>query len=89
LCDLGLTLGELALLARRRSPQATADLNAYLDTPEFERCLALVETIIHTERTLGRKLFLPRIARELDVPPDIALMVINRFGVSVGDVRME
>jgi hypothetical protein len=65
-----------------------ADLNAHLETAEFERCLATVEAIIHTERTLGRKLFLPRIARELGVPEDIALMVLDQFGVSVADVRM-
>ena len=88
LCEQGETLGQLALLARRRSPQEVADLNAHLETAEFERCLATVEAIIHTERTLGRKLFLPRIARELGVPPDIALMVVTQFGVSVADVRM-
>ena len=89
LCDLGLTLGELALRARQRSPQEVADLNAYMDTPKFERCLAAVETFIHAERTLGRKLHLPRIARELGVPEDVALMVLDQFGVNVADVRLE
>jgi hypothetical protein len=88
LCDFGLTLGELALLARRRSPQATADLNAYMDTPEFKRRATAVETTIHTERTLGRKLFLPRIARELRLPLDLTLMVVAQFGINVADVRI-
>jgi hypothetical protein len=81
-------LAELTALARERGGEEAEAINVYMRSPEFARCVAVVEPIVRADQTLCRPVHLPGIARELGVPEDIALMWLNaNCGINITGVR--
>jgi hypothetical protein len=87
-CDMGANLGAFTIVVKLRTPEESERLRAYQLSPEFASRAAAVRQRVNTEITLGRKLFLPAIAYELDLPEYDAFDWLHaEFGINIDDVR--
>jgi tRNA U34 5-methylaminomethyl-2-thiouridine-forming methyltransferase MnmC len=80
-CDVGVFNAEIALAASRRGPEESADLSAYLETPEFNELAARLEPRVRAGITCCARMPLADIAAELALPVDQAVAWLVRIGV--------
>lgn len=80
-CFVGMFNAELAVAAKHRSAEETAELTSYMATPEFGERAAKLEPRVRAGITLGQPVPLLEIAAALQLPADLVVAWLARLGV--------
>jgi hypothetical protein len=89
-CDVGIVNALLTLAASHRTPAESAELSAYMATPEFLEVAARLESRVPADVTRCARMSLDDLAAELALPIDLAAQWLDRVGIPLDiaiDVR--